>query len=666
MWAETVVDDYAWLRNAEDPEVLAHLAAENAATDAALAPTEALQQELFEEIKARVKETDLSVPVVKDDWSYYVRTEEGQQYGIHCRRRVDPEGGEGSEVVMVDENVEAGDEDYFEIGVFEVSPDHRLLAWAVDYSGDERFRLVFRDLDTGVDLDDVIEGVTYGSAWAMDNKTLFYVRPDDANRPHQVWRHELGTVVDDDVLVYQEDDERFFCGVGRDKDDSFIYIGVSSSITDEIRLIPADDPTSVPLVVEPRIDGIEYGVAHHEGQFLVITNAEATNFRVMTTPVDEPSRQNWVELVPHRDDVMLTGFDMLGDHLVLFERTGGITRVSTRRWSDGSIAVLDQPEPVYTVWSGANPEPDTSIFRFGYSSMVSPAAVYTVDLESGERILLKETEVLGGFDKNLYETERAWATSHDGEQIPISMVWRKDRPREPGPCLLYAYGAYESSVDPTFSSARLSLLDRGFVFAIAHVRGGGEMGRDWYTNGKTTKKTNTFHDAVACARHLIDEGWTEPTKLALRGASAGGLLVGAVLNQAPELFGAAVAQVPFVDVINTMLDVSLPLTVTEWEEWGNPAATEDEYRTMCGYAPYENVAELAYPSVLATGGLTDPRVGFWEPAKWVLRLRERTTSQRPILLWTELGAGHGGPTGRYAAWHEEAKILAFVLAALDC
>ncbi len=667
MWGLTVIDEYAWLRDPEDPDVVAHLEAENAATEAALASTLELQEQLFEEIKARVKETDLSVPVVKDGWSYYVRTEEGQQYPIHCRRWVgsESESVEGPEVVMIDENTEAGDDDYFEIGVFEVSPDHRLLAWGCDRSGDEKFRLIFRDLETGQDLDDVISDVTYGSAWAVDNETLFYVRPDAANRPHQVWRHRLGTPVADDVLVYQEDDERFFCGVGRDKDDSFIYIGSSSSISDEVRLIPADAPESEPRIVEPRVDGLEYGVAHHRGDLLVITNDEATNFRIMTTPVDRPGREHWTELVAHRDDVMVTGFDMLGDHLVLFERTDGITRISTRRWSDGSTVVLEQPESVYTVWSGANPEPDTSVFRFGYSSMVSPAAVYTVDLETGDRVLLKETEVLGGFDRTQYDTDRLWATSHDGEQIPISLVWRRDRPQGPGPCLLYGYGAYESSVDPTFSSSRLSLLDRGFVFAIAHVRGGGEMGRRWYLEGKTEHKANTFHDVIACARHLIDQGLTEPSKLALRGASAGGLLVGAVLNQAPEIFGAAVAQVPFVDVINTMLDATLPLTVTEWEEWGNPAASEAEYRTMSAYAPYENVAPRPYPAVLATGGLTDPRVGFWEPAKWVLRLREHTTSDRPVLLWTELGAGHGGPTGRYASWREEAKVLAFVLSALD-
>lgn len=675
VWGQTAIDPYHWLRDREDDEVIEHLKAENAHTEAVLAETADLQETLFQEIKARVKETDLSVPVVKDGWSYYVRTEEGQQYAIHCRRAVDPDGTEGPEMILIDENVEAVDptgdgSEYFEIGVFEVTPDHRLLAWAVDRAGDERFRLTFRDLETGNELDDVIDDVSYGSAWSTDNKTIFYVRPDDANRPFQIWRHRLGTVVADDVLVYQEDDERFFCGVGRDKDDTFIFIGSSSAITDEVWLLPADQPETPPRCVEPRQTGVEYAVTHHAekgetGQFLILTNVDAQNFRVMTAPLDNPGRDHWEELVAHRDDVMLTGFDTQGEYLVLFERTGGITRLTTRHWTTGEMQVIEQPESVYTVWPGSNPTAETNVFRYGYSSMVAPPAVYTVDLATDERVLLKETEVLGGFIRDDYRTERTWATAPDGTKVPISLVRRADRPDGPGPCVLYGYGAYESAVDPTFSAARLSLLDRGYVFAIAHVRGGGEMGRQWYLDGKFEKKPNTFSDTIACARHLIDEGWTEPRQLGLRGASAGGLLVGAVMNQAPELFGAVMAQVPFVDALNTMLDPSLPLTVTEWEEWGNPGESEEIFEAMASYSPYENVRAVEYPAVYATGGLTDPRVGFWEPTKWVLRLREETTSERPILLWTDLGAGHGGPTGRYAAWREEARNLAFLLWALE-
>ncbi len=691
LFGRTVLDEYAWLRNRDDPEVISHLQAENMYTEAVLEPTVSLQQQLFEEIKSRVKETDLSVPVVKDGWSYYSRTLEGSSYAIHCRRFVgldadpvavalstdersdagnandaDTDPNWGPEQLLLDENLEASDDEdgYFEIGVFDTTPDHRILAWADDRSGDERFTLKFRDLDSGIDRPVRIEGVSYGSAWATDNVTLFYIRPDHANRPHQVWRHRLGTDPVEDELVFQEDDERFFVGIGRDRDDSYVYIGCSSSITDEIWLIPADAPETLPVCVEPRCEGVEYAVAHHQGTFLVLTNFDAENFRIMTTTPEAPGREHWVELVGHRAEVMLTGFDVLDSHLLLFERTGGVTRMSSRRWSDGQYRTLAQAESVYTVWPGANPESSATVYRYGYSSMVTPPAVFIVDLETDERRLLRQTEVLGDFDPDRYETSRTWATATDGTRIPLSLVWRRDRPSGPGPCLLYGYGAYESSVDPTFSSARLSLLDRGFVFAIGHVRGGGEMGRQWYLNGKLQHKPNTFDDMVACAGHLIDTGWTSARQLTLRGGSAGGLLVGAVVNRAPELFAAVVAQVPFVDVVNTMLDPSLPLTVTEWEEWGNPAATVEAYERMASYAPYENIGDNPYPAVFATGGLTDPRVGFWEPAKWVQRLRRHTTSERPVLLWTEMEAGHGGPTGRYAGWKDEARVLAFILWAL--
>ncbi len=674
LWGETVVDHYAWMRE-KSVEVTTHLEAENAYVESMMASTVDLQQTIFDEIKKRVKETDLSVPVRKDGWSYFTRTVEGDQYAIHCRRPIelDPASGtehEGDEQIILDENIEAAEAEYFEIGVFEVSIDHRMLAWADDLTGDERFTLRFRDLTTGEDLPDRIDGVTYGSAWAADNTTLFYVRPDEATRPYQIWRHKLGTPVDNDVCVFQEDDERFFASVGRDKDDHFIQIGVSSAITDETWLLPADSPTAELELVTGRRDGIEYSVMHRNGQLVIHTNDGAENFRIMTTSLDALGHESWVELVAERHDVMVSGFDSLGDYLVLFERAQGLTRLAVRRWSNGETWVLDQPEEVYSVWAGANVDMDTSVLRYGYTSMVSPPSVFTVDLDTGERTLLKQSEVLGGYDPDQYETWRSWATASDGASIPISLVRRRgsgddgsqhDRPQ---PCVLYAYGAYEASMDPTFSVARLSLLDRGFVFAIAHVRGGGEMGRRWYLGGKFEHKINTFTDTVASARHLIDEGLTSPTQLAVRGGSAGGLLVGSVINLAPELFAAAVAQVPFVDNINTMLDPSLPLTVTEWEEWGDPAKSEAIYRAMRAYSPYENVAERLYPAVFATAGLSDPRVGFWEPAKWVQRLRAETTSGAPVLLWTDLGAGHGGPSGRYDSWRDEARTLAFIIQAV--
>jgi len=484
-----------------------------------------------------------------------------------------------------------------------------------------------------------------------------------------VWRHRVGTPQSDDVCVFTEPDERYFVGVGLDKDHSFIYLSASSKITDETWVIPADRPGTEPRLLAARRDGIEYSAAHHGDRFVILTNdGGAENFKLVLTPDTDSGPGNWVdlEIEPAPGDggepVMISDFDVAADHLVLFERAGGSTRIRVRRWSDGSITEIGQPEPVATVWPGANPDYQTDSLRYGYSSMVSPASVFTVNLDSGERTLLKAQEVLGGYDPERYATERQWAVGDDGTRIPISLVWRRDRPT-PGPCLLYVYGAYEISIDPTFSSGRLSLLDRGFTFAIAHVRGGGEMGRRWYLEGRLEAKHRTFDDTLACARHLVDSGLTTPGQLVIRGGSAGGLTVGAVLNRAPELFAAAVAEVPFVDALNSMLDTTLPLTVTEWDEWGNPA-TEPIYRAMRAYAPYENVAPGPYPTVLATAGLNDSRVGYWEPAKWVQVLRSAAPAGRPVLLWVDLGAGHGGPSGRYDAWREEARVLAYILWAL--
>jgi oligopeptidase B len=680
LWGDRVVDALGWLRNRDDPGLLAHLEAENAYTDAVLAPVAELQAQLFAELKSRIKETDLSVPVAKDGWAYYSRTVEGLDYGIHCRRPVGPGTGpaelmavdhddQAGEVVLLDENLEAGDSDFFDVGPFDVSPDHQLLFWGWDRTGDERYTATIRDLATGADGPDELTGISAGSAWSLDGQTVFYLRPDETNRPCAVWRHRRGTDPATDVCVFQEDDERYFVGVGLEKDHSFIQISASSKVTDEVWLIPADDPEAEPRLLAARRTGVEYSAAHHRDLFVILTNDEAENFRLVTAPDTDPGPGNWrpLEVAPVPGDepssVTISDFDVAADHLVLFERANGATRIRVRRWADGALSAIDQPEPVSTVWPGANPDYETTLLRYGYSSMVSPASVFTVDLISGERTLLKQQEVLGGFDPGRYATARLWATGADGTRIPISTVARRDRPPGPGPCLLYVYGAYEASLDPTFSSARLSLLDRGFTFAVAHVRGGGEMGRRWYLEGKLEHKPNTFADTIACARHLLDAGITSPPQFAIRGGSAGGLTVGAVLNEAPELFAAAVAEVPFVDALNSMLDASLPLTVTEWDEWGNPAE-ESIYRVMRNYSPYENLASRPYPSVLATAGLNDTRVGYWEPAKWVQELRAATTAGRVVLLWTDLGAGHGGPSGRYDAWREEARILAYILWAL--
>jgi len=671
VWGDTRVDPYAWLRDREgDPDVIAYLEAENAYTSAAMAHTEALLEQLFEEIRARILETDLSVPVRKARWWYYTRTEEGKQYGISCRRAATADGSYDealAEQVLLDENVEAHGHEFYATGVFDVSPDQTLLAHGADTTGGERYTLRFRRLDDGVDLDDVIEDVYYGSAWSADSRYFFYTRPDEAMRPWQVWRHELGTDPATDVKVFEEPDERFYCGVDLGRDEQYLYIHSGSKVTDEVWFVEAADPTGTFRVIEPRQQGVEYGVSHMNGRFLVVTNADgAENFKLCEAPVDAPGRANWREVIPHRPTVKLSGITTFVNHLVIYERVDATPQIRVRRLSDGAEHTIDQPEAVGTALGGANPEFDTNVFRYRYESMRTPSSVFSYDLDTGERTLLKQQPVLGDFDADRYVTERLWATAEDGTAVPMTIVYRRGFERNgEAPALLYGYGSYEATIDPYFSSIRLSLLDRGFCFAIAHIRGGGEMGRPWYTQGKLLAKRNTFDDFIACARHLVDGGWTSPARLGIRGGSAGGLLMGAVVNAAPELFGAVVAEVPFVDALSTILDPSLPLTVLEWEEWGNPTESAEVYHYMKSYAPYENVEAKAYPPMLVTAGLNDPRVSYWEPAKWVAKLRATRTDTNRLLLKTEMGAGHGGPSGRYNAWRDEAFVLAFLLDTLQ-
>ncbi len=672
------IDDWYWLRSDDrrDPEVLDLLAAENAFVAQALSHTEDLQGTLFEEMKARIKETDLSVPFRKDGRWFYSRTEEGQQYPILCRTDLEPPAdlGDGEampgEHVLLDLNVLAGDSDYFALGAYDLAPGQDLLLYSTDHDGSERYTMRIRDLRTGDDLDDLIPETHYGTAWAGD-EVLFYVRPDASMRPFQVWRHAVGTAADADVLVFEEPDERFFVSVGLSLTERWVHITAGSKVTSEEHLIPADDPTAVPQVVQPREQDVEYDVTHapdpvHGDQFVILTNADgAVNFKLMRAPADDLARASWEELVPHRPDVKLEGVTAFAGHLVRYERREGVRRIVVTPYVDGTEHELAMPEAVYDTAPATNAEFDTRSLRFTYTSLVTPATVFDEDLDTGERTLLKTTEVLGGHDPADYETGRLWATAPDGARVPISYVHRAGVPRDgSAPCLLYGYGSYEACIDPSFSILRLSLLDRGFVFAIAHVRGGGEMGRPWYDDGKLLQKRNTFTDFIACAEHLIAEGFTAPDRLVARGASAGGLLMGAVANLRPDLFAAIVAEVPFVDCLTTILDETLPLTVTEWEEWGNPVEDPAVYEYMAGYSPYDNVADQAYPTILATGGLNDPRVSYWEPAKWVHKLRSRTTSDRPIYLKTEMGAGHQGPSGRYDAWKDEAFVFAFALDAL--
>ncbi|GAA3298169.1 S9 family peptidase [Dactylosporangium vinaceum] len=666
---DTVADEYFWLQDREDPDTVAYLEAENAFTTAATAHLASLRETLFNEVKARTKETDLSVPTRKGGFWYYTRTEEGRQYGIHCRvraadgRTAPPEIGDGTplpgEEILLDGNALAGDSDFFALGTFDVSVDGNLLAYSADFSGDERFTLRIKDLRTGEDLPDVIEDVFYGSAWAADGSTLFYTRVDEAWRPYRVLRHSLGSGSTDDAIVFEEPDERFWVSIELTRSERFLLIDVNSKVTSEVLVIPADAPLTEPRSIAPRRQGVEYSVEHHGHRFLILHNDGAEDFALSYTSVDTPG--SWTTLIEHEPGTRLLQVDAFSGHLVVSLRRDGLTGIRVVPLQGSAPYDIAFPEPLYSVGPEANLEYDTTSFRLHYVSMVTPDSVYDCNLDSGELTLRKQKPVLGDFDPSRYEQHREWAIADDGTRVPISIVARKDTPRDgSAPATLYGYGSYESSMDPWFSIPRLSLLDRGVIFAIAHIRGGGEMGRRWYDEGKLLAKKNTFTDFIACAQHLVKAGWTASDRLVARGGSAGGLLMGAVANLAPEAFGGIVAQVPFVDALNTILDPSLPLTVTEWEEWGNPLADPEVYAYMKSYTPYENVRAVQYPPILAVTSLNDTRVLFHEPAKWVARLRAVSPSTK-VLLKTEMGAGHGGPSGRYDAWREEAFVSAWLL-----
>ncbi len=652
------VDDWFWLRERDDADVIAYLEAENAYTEAATAHTRELQGRLFDEFRARIQETDETVHAPRDGHWYYRRTVEGLQYEIHCRRS----GSEDApEQVLLDENELAKGSDYFDLGAFAVSPDQRLLAYATDTTGGERFTLRVRELDTGADLPDEVPDVYYGVAWASDNRTVFYTRPNEAMRPWQLWRHVVGTDAGEDVCLHSEEDERFHLSVRRTRSGGYVVVSLNSMVTTEIRVIAADEPTGELRVLLPRRQGVEYGIDHRGDRFLILTNDGAPNFRLVDAPVDSPGPDHWRELVPEGDDVRLQTVDAFAGHLALAERSQATRRIRIADPETGEGEELPQREEAYAARPGENLEFQTETFRFEYTSLVTPETVVDVDVATGERRIRKRQPV-PGYEPERYDSERLWVTAPDGERIPISIVYPRGRQRDgSAPLLLYGYGSYEASMDPTFSPLRLSLLERGFAYAIAHIRGGGELGRRWYENGKLAHKTNTFTDFIACAEHLVAERWTSPERLAIRGGSAGGLLMGAVVNMRPDLFGCVVAQVPFVDVLTTILDESLPLTAIEWEEWGDPKHDDAFYRLLKTYSPYDNVEAQEYPPMLVTAGLHDPRVSYWEPAKWVAKLRATKTDSNRLLLKTRMAAGHFGPSGRYDAWREEAFVYAFIL-----
>ncbi len=657
---ESRIDEYAWLRNRHDPDTIAYLEAENRYTDALMGGTTELQERLYREMRARIRETDLSVPERLDGWLYYSRTQEGCQYPIFCRRQDDPEA---AEQVLLEQNALAAGHEYYRLGGFEVSPDHRLLAYSVDTTGSESFTLVIKDLETGETLPDTVAHTSPSLAWANDSRTLYYIVLDDTRRPCRLYRHRLGADPATDELIYFEPDESFFLDVSRSRSRRRIVLDLSSHSTSEVRVADAEDPAAGFRVIEPRRPGIEYGVSHHGERYYIVTNDGAPNFRLVSAPADKPGREHWTEVLPYRPEVRIDSVDAFRDHLVVWEREAGLRRVRILDLASGTDHAVAFPEPVYTVRQHPNPEFDTAVVRFSYTSLVTPNSVVDYDMNARTWTVRKQTEVQG-YDRSLYRSERLFAAAPDGMRVPVSLVYRT--PLEPGaprPLLLNGYGAYGVSFDPAFSSNWLSLLDRGWIVAIAHVRGGEEMGRAWYEDGKLLRKRNSFTDFVAAAEHLVAEGYTTPGLMAIAGGSAGGLLMGAVTNLRPELFRAVVAEVPFVDVVNTMLDASLPLTVIEYDEWGNPNQRE-YYEYIRSYSPYDNVESRDYPHMLVTAGLNDPRVAYWEPAKWVARLRARKTDRNRLLLRTNMGAGHIGASGRYDHLREVAFKYAFLIDAV--
>ena len=696
---DTRIDPYYWFMDRDSEEVLAHLRAENEFLAQELAPLKALEDELYEEIKNRIEETDISVPVRKGAWWYFERTTEGLNYPLSARVPatgddltppvIDPLTTIKGEQVILDENLEAGGREFLSVGVLALSPDDRWVAVGTDFEGSERHHVTVRPLADQPPIDDELDDVYYGFAWASDSRHFFYTRVDDAMRPWQLWRHELGSRAAADVLVYQEDDAQYTVSVGRSRDDAMIAVMISSSMTSEVRYLRADAPTSDLAVLDERRHGIEYGVEHFtdaqgRGWWLKITNEDATDFRLLARLVDG---EQWREILPERPGNRLDGVDAFRTFLAFSERDEGcaaVRLVPVLNGDDpfgeellGRSALVEGGAFPNTVGMSSNPNFDTTQLRVSLTSLVTPRLIADVVVASGELIVRKQQRVLGGYDESKFVTGRLWVATSDALRVPVSVVARRDlvnvnddgtlEARVVSPMMLYGYGSYEVSIEPTFSSLRLSLLERGVIFAIAHIRGGGEMGRSWYEMGRLAQKPTTFSDFVTVARWLIREGWTSPEQLAARGGSAGGLLMGAAMNEAPELFRAIIAEVPFVDVLTTMLDASLPLTVGEWEEWGDPDASATAYRTMKSYSPYDNVREsrddgtpLVYPQLFASGGLNDSRVGFWEPAKWVLKLRDANAANYAVLK-TEMGAGHRGPSGRYDAWRDEAQVLAWLL-----
>jgi oligopeptidase B len=652
-------DRYHWLRDKDNPEVMAYLKAENEYTKVTLESTDALQENLFQEIRGRMKETDTGAPWRDGEYDYYFRTVKEQQYPIFCRKK----HGHESEEILLDENIEAKHHNYFHLNALALSVDQNLLAYTIDTAGDEYYTLLIKNLQTQSLLPDTINGMGGEVIFAADNHHFWYIQLDASHRPYQVWQHKIGTSVVEDILVFHETDERFFLSISRTKDDAYLMVNAHSKISSEIHYTNAHTLTLPLKCLYPRAAHVEYDVEHHQGDFIIRTNEQAENFQIVRVAAQTPHKENWQILLAHHPQIAIDGFEVMKDFIVVLERRAGLPALHVLSYDKQTDYLMQVDEPTYDLDMGHNCLIDSNILRFEYESLTTPHSVFDFNLVDKTRTLIKQTAVLGHYDANNYISERIFATAQDGMQIPISLVYKKGI-KKPSPLYLTAYGAYGITSDAWFSNARISLLDRGFVFAIAHIRGGGEFGKSWHDQGRFFKKQNTFDDFIAAAEHLIQKEYTTAAQQVINGGSAGGLLMGAVLNKRPDLFAACIAHVPFVDVLNTMQDPTLPLSITEYDEWGDPNQN-DVYEYIKSYSPYDNIKPQAYPAILATAGLTDWRVPFWEAAKWVAKLREYKTDDHLVLLKIDLEAGHFGLSGRYNALREVALEYAFIFRVLD-
>ena len=655
------IDNYFWLNNREDDKVIAYLKSENDYNDKNTAHTKDFQQSLFEEMKARIKEDDASVPYKNNGYWYITRYEKGKDYPIYSRKK---ENLDAEEEILFDVNSEAEGYSYFNMRGLTVSPDNQKIAFAVDTTGRRNYTIKIKNLTTGKIYEDTIEKSTGSSTWAADNKTLFYTKKDEETlRSDRIVKHILGQPTSEDKVVYVEEDETFSTYVYKTKSKKFIVIGSSSTLTSEYRTLPANEPDGDFTIFQKRTRGLEYDIAHFKDSFYILTNKDgATNFKLMVTPQHTTNKENWKEVIPHQKDVLLEDIDIFKNYLVISERSQGLSKIHIKSWDSSQDYYLPFDNETYTAYVSTNPDFDTDILRYAYNSLTTPSSVIDFHMKTKKKEVKKEQEVLGGtFDKENYMSERVWVAARDGVKVPISLVYKKGLKKDgKNPLLQYGYGSYGNTIDPYFSTVRLSLLDRGFIYAIAHVRGSEYLGRPWYEDGKLLKKKNTFTDFIDCSKYLIDNKYTSSEHLYAMGGSAGGLLMGVVINEAPELYNGVIAAVPFVDVMTTMLDESIPLTTGEYDEWGNPN-DPIYYHYMRSYSPYDNIKKQDYPNLLVTTGLHDSQVQYWEPAKWVAKLREFRTNDKKLLLHTNMDAGHGGASGRFEAIKEVAEEYAFIL-----